>query len=659
MTGSRPDGSGRPSSTAAPRRGTPPVWLRYGLRPLPTPVPWAAVARASVALAAPLAAGFAADRPVYGALASMGALSGVIGDTADAYRMRILNIAVPQVFGALGIMIGTLVYGTGWAAVAVLTVIGLVSGMMSTIGAVASVSGLLLLLNSVVGAGLPMPDPWWVAPLLLTLGGLFVLALTLLAWPLRRKLPERVAVADTYLAVADLLAAAGTQAYEEKRQAVTESLNTSYDLVLARRARYHGRSGTMVRMLSQLNVVIPLVEAAPAVHVRGILLPDEIPAAVRVLAEDIEETRTGGDEPRLPPADSPATRAVDAALRHAAAVVHKADPDPYNVDDRLGRPAALGVRVRRATRNVVLSGPSWRYGLRLALCIGLAQALTSLIDVPRSYWVALTVTFVLKPDFGSVFSRAVLRSVGTAAGLVIAAPVLAEVPIGWWDVPVMMLLAALIPALTAKGYAFQTAAVTPVILLLSDLLNHQGVGLVWPRFLDSLIGCAIVLVAGYLLWPESWHSRIGRRLADAVADIADYVGVAFEPGGEGDRAERVRARRRIYRDLSSVRSEFQRALTEPPPTGARAAAWWPLVVAVERIVDATTAARVRVNHGAGEPEPAEVAAVQAQLRELAEGVRASKVLVAVRTELPGDEEGVLAPLRQEVAAARAIASPEP
>ncbi|MER6114594.1 FUSC family protein [Streptomyces sp. NPDC001743] len=633
--------------------------MRYGLRPLPTPIPWAAVARAGVGLAVPLAVGFAADRPAYGALVSMGALSGVIGDTADAYRMRVLNIAVPQLFGALGIMAGALVYGNGWAAVAVLTVIGLVSGMMSTIGAVASVSGLLLLLNSVVGAGLPLPDPWWVAPLLLTLGGLFVLALSLLAWPLRRKLPERVAVTRTYFAVADLLAAAGTEAYEEKRQAVTDSLNNSYDLVLARRARYHGRSGTLVRLLSQLNVVIPLVEAAPAVHVRRLPLPDAIPAAVRRLATDVAEGRTGGTAPDLPAPDSPATRAVDSALRHAVMVVHKAEPDPYNVDDRLGRPAALGVRVRRAARNVLLCGSSWRYGLRLALCIGLAQALTSLIDVPRSYWVALTVTFVLKPDFGSVFSRAVLRAVGTAAGLVIAAPVLAEVPIGWWDVPVMVLLAALIPALTAKGYAFQTAAITPVILLLSDLLNHQGVHLVWPRFLDSLIGCAIVLVAGYLLWPESWHARIGSRLADAVTDIADYVGYAFEPGGDGDRAERVRARRRIYRDLSSVRSEFQRALTEPPPTGTRAAAWWPLVVAVERIVDATTAARVRVNHGAPEPEPAEVATVQAQLRGLAEGLRASEVLVAVRAELPGDEEGVLAPLRQEVAAARAIASPEP
>ncbi|MFD0290045.1 FUSC family protein [Streptomyces sp. NPDC127118] len=652
-------GSGRRRATPPPWLAPPP-WLLSGLRPQSsTPIAWAAVARASVSLAAPLAVGFALDRPAYGALVSMGALSGVIGDTADAYRMRILNIAVPQLFGALGIMLGTLVYGTGWEAVAALTLVGLVSGMMSTIGAIASVSGLLLLLNAVVGAGLPMPQPWWVAPLLLTVGGLFVLALTLLAWPFRRKLPERVAVAGTYLAVADLLAAAGTDAYEERRQAVTQSLNTSYDLILARRARYHGRSNAMVRLLAQLNVVIPLVEAAPAVHVRRCPLPDEIPAAVRELAAAVEESRTGRPGLDLPAPDSPATRAVDSALRHAAVVVHKADPDPYNVDDRLGRPAVLGVRIRRATRDVLLSGASWRYGLRLALCIGLAQALTSLILVPRSYWVALTVTFVLKPDFGSVFSRAVLRSVGTAAGLVIAAPVLAAVPVGWWDVPVMVVLAGLIPALTAKGYAFQTAAITPVILLLSDLLNHQGFHLVWPRFLDSLIGCAIVLVAGYLLWPESWHVRIGHRLADAVTDIADYVAYAFEPDGSGDRAERVRARRRIYRDLSVVRSEFQRALTEPPPVGTRAAAWWPLVVAVERIVDATTAARVRVNHGAPEPPPAEVAEVRRQLRELAEGIRASEVLVEVRTELPGDEEGVLAPLRQEVAAARAIASPQP
>ncbi|WP_327375354.1 FUSC family protein [Streptomyces sp. NBC_01216] len=646
---------------AGPSRLAPPPWLTAGLRPEPAPVPWAAVARASIALAAPLAVGFALDEPVSAALVSMGALSGVIGDTADAYRMRFYNIAVPQLFGALGVTLGSLVYGRGWLAVAVLTLVALVSGMISSIGSVASVSGLLLLLNAVVGAGLPLPAPWWKAPVLLGLGGAVVLALTLLGWPLRGGVPERTAVAGTYRAVAALFDAAGSDAYDARRRAVTTSLDRSYDLVLARRTRRHGRTPALVRLLAQLNAVIPLVEAAPAAHLAAGRLhrpvPPEIPTAVRDLAAAVEEGRTGAPALRLPEAARPSERAVDQALRYAATVVHHAEPDPYNVDDRLGRPAVLRVRVRRTARAVMMSEPSWRYGLRLALCIGLAQALVSLITVPRSYWVALTVTFVMKPDFGSVFSRAVLRAFGTAAGLVVAALLLAEVPRGWWDVPVMLVLGALIPAFSAKGYAFQTAAITPVILLLSDLLNKQGFGLVLPRLYDSLLGCAIALIAGYLLWPESWHARIGDRLADAVADTAHYVARAFGPETDGGQAVRVRARRALYRDLSAVRSEFQRALTEPPPTGALAAAWWPLVVAVERIVDATTAARVRVDHGAPPPDPSEVVSVERQLSELADGLRSSAVLVGVRAELLGDDEGVLAPLRQEVRAARAIASP--
>ncbi|MER7816118.1 FUSC family protein [Streptomyces sp. NPDC096153] len=639
-------------------RLAPPAWLVSGLRPQPTPVNWAAVARASVALSAPLAVGFAVGRPEYGALVSMGALSGVIGDTADAYRMRIFNIAVPQLFGAVGVTLGTLVYDDALLAVAVLTCVALVSGMISSIGAVASVSGLLLLLNAVVGAGLPMPSPWWTAPLLLGLGGLLVLALALLGWPLRGGAPERSAVARAYRAVADLLEAAGGSAYDERRQAVTQALDDSYDLILARRARDHGRNPTLVRLLAQLNALIPVVEAAPAAPQRGRPLPAAIPAEVRTLADTVERGRTDPHEPDLPPPATPTERAVDHALRHAATVVLGTDPDPHNVDDRLGRPAALGIRVRRTARDVLLSEASWRYGLRLALCIGLAQALVSIVELDRSYWVALTVTFVLKPDFGSVFSRAVGRGLGTVAGLVVAAAVLSEVPRGWWDVPVMIVLGALIPAFSAKGYAFQTAAITPVILLLSDLLNRQGIGLVRARLVDSLIGCAIALVAGYLLWPESWHSRIGDRLADSVDQAAGYVRLAF--GAGADQGERVRSRRRLYRDLSAVRSEFQRALTEPPPTGTRAAAWWPLVVAVERIADATTAARVRVNHGAAPPTPGEVDDVVRHLRELAEDIRSrDEQPTGVRAELEGDERSVLEPLRQEVTAARTIASPSP
>ncbi|HLL34822.1 MAG TPA: FUSC family protein, partial [Streptomyces sp.] len=479
---------------------TPPDWLVRNLRSQQAPVNRAAVARAAVAMSLPLAIGLAAGRPGYGALAAMGALSGVIGDTADAYRLRILNIAVPQLLGAVGITLGSLVFGHGWIAVAVLTGIALVSGMISTIGAVSSVSGLLLLLNAVVAAGLPMPGAWWLAPLLMTGGGLLVLVLALLSWPLRSGVPERTAVAVAYRAVADLLAACGsdTETYDMTRHAATQALNQSYDVVLARRSRYHSRSRDLTRLLAQLNAVIPVIEAAPAVHLSGTPLPPEVPQAVRHLAEAVDTGYTGPIGLPLPLTET--GRAVDQALRHAADVVAEPDIDPTGILDRLGRPAALRTRAALAARNVLLSAASWRYGLRLALCVGIAQVLVSIVPVPRSYWVALTITFVLKPDFGSVFSRALLRALGTVAGLVVAAAVLSQVPRGWWDVPVLFLLAPLIPALTPRGYGHQTAAITPVILLLSDVLNRQGTALLLPRLVDSLIGCAIAIVAGYLLW---------------------------------------------------------------------------------------------------------------------------------------------------------------
>ncbi|MGW3283699.1 FUSC family protein [Streptomyces sp. NPDC001002] len=634
---------------------TPPDWLVRNLRAQQTPVNRPAVARAAIAMALPLLIGLAADRPAYGALASMGALSGVISDTADAYRMRLLKIAIPQLFGAIGVTLGALVEGRGWLAVVAVTAVALASGMISTIGAVASVSGLLLLLNCVIGAGLPLPGAWWLAPLLMSGGGLLVLLLALLAWPLRSGVPERAAVGGTYRQVADLMAACGREEYDEARHAVTQSLNQSYDLILARRARHHGRSTELTRLLAQLNAITPVVEAAPAAHLAGVPMPAEIPEAVRHLAHAVETGYTGPIGLQLPVPASETARAVDHALRHAAEVVARPDVDPRGIDDRLGRPAALGIRTARALRNVTLSAASWRYGLRLALCIGIAQALVSIVPVPRSYWVALTITFVMKPDFGSVFSRALLRALGTVAGLLVAAAVLSQVPRGWWDVAVLLCLAPLIPLLTPRGYGYQTAAITPVILLLSDVLNHQGTALLLPRLLDSLMGCGIALVAGYLLWPESWHTRVGDRLADAVTDTARYVESAF--GDATEPAARARMRRRLYRDLSVIRTEFQRALTEPPPTGRRAAAWWPLVVAVERIVDATTAARVRVRHGAAPPSAGEIHQVALQLRELADGVRESEVLVEVRTDLTGPAGSVLEPLRQEVAAARAIASP--
>ncbi|MGV9968421.1 FUSC family protein [Streptomyces olivaceus] len=544
----------------------------------------------------------------------MGALNAVTCDVKAGYRRRAIAISAPQVAGAVGVLLGSAVYGQGWLTVLVVTGTALVSGVLSGFGPLASASGLLFLLNTVVGAGLPMPGAWWLPPVLMLLGAATALALALLSWPLRPWAAERTAVADAYRAVAGLLAACGSSApghYEQARQSVTAALNGAYETLLS--GSGDGGRGELLCLSAQLVALDPLVEAAPAADADAASVPAEVVQHVRALAEAVASGK-GTPAATAPHATEPTNASLQRAVAHATRVVTEVRSEtPPDLAARLGsypRPAAPDplARLRR----------SWSYGVRLAVCIGAAQAVIACLPVPRSYWVPLTVTFVLKPDFGSVYSRAVLRVLGTIPGLAVASVVLSCIPRGWWDVPVVFALAGLVPALSPRGYAHQTAAITPLILLLSDMLSHLGPAAVLPRILDSAIGSTVVLIAGFALWPETWRPRTGRRIADTLDDLADYLrdaGAAALPPGDLSQL-----RRRLYRDLSAVRTELQRATAEPPPIRARVVAWLALLSAVERVVDATTAARVRIAAHPAQP-PSHTGVLADRLRRLAQALR--------------------------------------
>lgn len=55
---------------------------------------------------------------------------------------------------------------------------------------------------------------------------------------------------------------------------------------------------------------------------------------------------------------------------------------------------------------------------RLSLCTALAYSALYLRPIPQGYWIPPTVALVMKPDLGSVFARAMLRSIGTVGAVV-------------------------------------------------------------------------------------------------------------------------------------------------------------------------------------------------------------------------------------------------
>lgn len=584
-----------------------PHWLRQLARLRPAPADWRLAARAALAVAVPIAVGLVFGRLDLGVQASLGALCATFMARSGPYRFRLRRIGFSAPAGAVGFLVGGLAANHGWVAAVVVVALAAISAVVSSIGANASAAGLMLLVFGVLGTGQagvwhPVAATGW-----FVLGAAWTLLLAVAAWPVRATVPERAALAFVYSRLADLLTVVGTRESGFARQRLTAAMNEAYDALLTARSRLEGRDADYRRLFVLLSETTPVVEAAVALHNARTPPPGGLVYAVIALGAAI------GEDVPAPPLDLVDDSPLAVALRGVARELgDEAPPVPADRPrpDRRERLAAYLDALR--------PGPAtWRFAARLAFCVGLAEVGSRQLQLDRSYWVTLTVALVLKPDFGSVFARAVQRAVGTVFGVVLGAAVLALDPGGWALVALAALFAGLLPVGQARNYGLFSVFVTPLVIMQLDLGQAGSWSLVSARLIDTAVGCAIVLVFGYLLWPGSRTPRLGTEIADVTRTLAEYAARALSP----DQGDWSASRRKTYRELSDLRLQAQRLISEPSRAGRDAAAWWPAIVGLDRITDAVTGVAVDLAHGSAPPGRADVDRIVAALDEVGAAIR--------------------------------------
>jgi len=639
-----------------------PPWLVTAVRPRPAPVPWAEMLRAGIAICVPLAAGIASGQRAIGLLIAMGGLLGIVVDNGGAYASRLRRVGSAAVFGgAAGLTIGSLIHGHGWVAVVALVVVAGTSALLSAISDIGSVTGLQLLVYSSLGLGaLGALRPWWHTALGVVLGTVWAFILTVPGWLLSPRAAEQRSVASVYHALAAQLRAIGTDGFTQARRAGTAAMNTAYDTVLTARSTAGGRNEKMRRLVALLNQANLIAEAASALGLDGNRPPAEIPDAIDSVADAIAADKPPPPIPTVP-GETPGTVELRDGLAGLARVTSR-NWAPPTTQPAPKQPLAdrLGALADRLTSTLTR-----RFALRLMVCVGVAGVVSEVLPLQRSYWVVLTVAVVLKPDFGSVFARAVQRGLGTVTGAVLGAVIIVVVPYGPWLLIPFGLLAALLPYGRSRNYGLMSVFLTPLVVVLIDLLAPGGWRLAEDRLVDTMIGCAIVLLIGYALWPGSWQAHLPGKFADAIRGVSRYLREALtsQPAdqpeasggdagarvpGSGPRPDRIRLRRQARRALSDLRAEFERTMSEPRAVSRRATAWWPAVVGLDEVMDAVTATAVAVGHGAPAPSPEAVAQLADALDSVAAAVEAGAA-PSGPPELPPDE-----PLQPVTDAVRAV-----
>ena len=624
-----------------------PEWLAAAARPQRSPVPWADMFRAVLAICLPLVAGIELGQQVPGLLVALGGLLGVAIDNGGAITARTLRVGSAACGGAAGLVLGSVLHGHGWVAVMALVAIAGVSAQLSAIGGIGSVTGLQLLVYTAISMGpLGAVRPWWHTAVGFVLGAAWAILLAVLGWLASRRGAERRCVAAVYHALAAQLRAIGTPRVTDARRQLISAFNVATDTLLIRRSTGAGRMPRLARLMALLNQANLIGEATTALSIEGTRPPPEVSAALDALAETI---RTGAPPPALPrlTAATPGMRALRDELEGVARVL--SGKLVYRGELIEPRPP---LRERLTAAADRLTGKSALvFAVRLMACVGVAGVITEVLPLSRSYWVILTVVIVLKPDLGSVFVRAVQRGIGTVLGAVLGAAILAVVPYGPWLLLPFAILAALLPYGRSWNYGLFAVFLTPLVVLLIDLLEPAGWHLALTRLVDTLLGCGVVLLVGYAPWPSSWHVDLPRHFATAVYQVCWYLEAALcyhaQPAQRRGPAEVSLARRQAYWALSDMRAEFQRCMSEPAAISRTAAAWWPAAVALEEVVDAVTAEAVAIRHGEPAPETGAVHQLTAALDAMADSVKAGTP--PRPTELPSDP-----PLQPVIDAVRAV-----
>jgi uncharacterized membrane protein YccC len=173
---------------------------------------------------------------------------------------------------------------------------------------------------------------------------------------------------------------------------------------------------------------------------------------------------------------------------------------PKAVGAREARMPAVDQQAGSALPDALMHAAVVGVTVALGLAVGLA------LDLPRDFWIMLTILVALRADLASTTSYAGMRIVGTIAGAFLAFWVSVYVSSSLALFLILAFAAALTFATRSVNYAVFATWITLVVITLLDLVFAGGPELAVIRVLDTVIGGAMALSAAFLL-SIAWHRK--------------------------------------------------------------------------------------------------------------------------------------------------------
>lgn len=450
-------------------------------------------------------------------------------------------------------------------------------------------------------------------------GGLWYLSVTMLLYTLRPYRPAQQALGDCIRTIADFLRLkaefyrTGTNLEADYRRLVTQQVTVSEkqdavrELLFKTRQVIKESTGTGRRLVLTFVDVIDLYEQITityhdyaALHQRfeatGVL--DDIAREIEEHAAELENigfaiqanhgyaaqrNLLAGLETlkaRIDALDDPARpghtlmlkkilvnlRNLSQRLQDILAYFDANAPAPSGRELEFGRFVAhQSFDLKQLRDHLTLQSGIFRHSARMFVACLVGFLVSKVLPGHHTYWVIMTITYMLKPAFSLTKERNVQRVLGTLAGGVLGALVL-------WLIPDRTVLLALMVLFMLVSYSFvrinylvTVTFMTPFILILFSFLGLGYVQVVEERVFDTVLGCLIAFSTGYLLFPNWESGQLHDYLKAVLRANLHYLRTLQETlvGSPVALLDYKLARKDVYVSSANLGAAFQRMMSEP------------------------------------------------------------------------------------------------
>lgn len=211
----------------------------------------------------------------------------------------------------------------------------------------------------------------------------------------------------------------------------------------------------------------------------------------------------------------------------------------------------------------------FRHSARVAIAMLLGFSVTKFLPYGHhSYWVLLTISVILKPAFSLTKQRNIERIAGTLIGGVVGVLILRFIPDKTTQFGLMAALMLGTYSAQRVNYQVMVICLTPFILILFSFLGVSYLGVAEERFLDTLLGGVIALVAGYAFFPQWESEQLLKPMQATLRANVRYVQLLLDSlsGSPLKLVDYKLARKEIFVTSANLGAAFDRMLSEPRHT---------------------------------------------------------------------------------------------